>query len=50
VFAVTAGLSVGFGLTDLSIAATAREALGSQARVGILFAAIAGGSATGGLW
>jgi MFS family permease len=50
VLVVTIGLSVGFGLTDLSIAATAREELGSQARVGILFAAIAGGSAVGGLW
>jgi predicted MFS family arabinose efflux permease len=43
-------MAIGFGLTDLSIAATAREVLGSQARVGLLFAAIAGGSATGGLW
>jgi MFS family permease len=50
VLLVTGGLAVGFGLTDLSIAATAREELGSQARVGILFAAIAGGSAVGGLW
>jgi len=50
VLLVTAGLAVGFGLTDVSIAATAREELGSQARVGVLFAAIAGGSAIGGLW
>ncbi len=50
VLLVTTGLAVGFGLCDVSIAATAREVLGSQARVGLLFAAIAGGSATGGLW
>jgi MFS family permease len=50
VILVTAGLAVGFGLCDVSIAATAREVLGSQARVGMLFAAIAGGSAIGGLW
>jgi MFS family permease len=43
-------VAVGFGLTDLAIAATARQVLGDQARVGMLFAAIAGGSATGGLW
>lgn len=50
VLLVTVGLSVGFGLCDVSIAATAREVLESQAKVGLLFAAIAGGSATGGLW
>jgi MFS family permease len=50
VLAVAAALAVGFGLCDVSIAATAREVLGSQARVGVLFAAIAGGSAVGGLW
>lgn len=50
VLAVTAMMSVGFGHLDTSIAATAREVLGDQARLGMLFAAIAGGSATGGLW
>jgi MFS family permease len=43
-------MSVGFGQTDVSIAATAQEALGHRDRVGWLFAAIAGGSALGGLW
>jgi predicted MFS family arabinose efflux permease len=50
VLGVTLGLAVAFGLADLSIAATAREVLGDAARVGLLFAAIAGGSAIGGLW
>ncbi|HEY2176207.1 MAG TPA: MFS transporter [Mycobacteriales bacterium] len=50
VLGVTAMMSVGFGHLDTSIAATAREVLGDQARLGLLFAAIAGGSATGGLW
>ncbi|HEX2808192.1 MAG TPA: MFS transporter [Kineosporiaceae bacterium] len=50
VLGVSAALSVGFGLCDVSIAATARQVLGDQAKVGLLFAAIAGGSATGGLW
>ena len=47
---VMAAMAVGFGLTDVSIAATARETLEDRSRVGLLFAAIAGGSATGGLW
>jgi MFS family permease len=47
---VATATAVGFGLNDVSLAATAREVLGSQARVGLLFAAIAGGSAIGGLW
>ena len=50
VLAVTLGLAVGFGVCDLAIAATAREVLGRAAEVGLLFAAIAGGSALGGLW
>jgi MFS family permease len=45
-----ASMAVGFGLIDVAVAATAQEELGSTGRVGILFAAIAGGSATGGLW
>ncbi|SDU84982.1 Predicted arabinose efflux permease, MFS family [Microlunatus sagamiharensis] len=42
-------LSIGFGQLDTSMAATADLALGSTDRVGILFAAIAGGSTIGGL-
>ena len=47
---VTLFVSLGFAHVDLSIAATAREALGDPGRVGLLFACIAGGSAAGGLW
>jgi MFS family permease len=43
-------VAAGFGQVDVSIAATAREALGDPGRVGLLFACIAGGSAVGGLW
>jgi MFS family permease len=43
-------VSAGFAHVDLSIAATAREALHDQSRVGLLFACIAGGSGLGGLW
>lgn len=46
--AVTVLLALGFGQLDVSLAATAEVVLGSQARVGLLFAAIAGGSAIGG--
>jgi MFS family permease len=42
-------LSVGFGQLDTSMAATADQALGGSEQVGILFAAIAGGSTLGGL-
>ena len=49
VLAVMLILSIGFGQLDTSIAATADLALGSTERVGILFAAIAGGSTLGGL-
>jgi MFS family permease len=42
-------LSVGFGQLDTSMAATADRALGGTEQVGILFAAIAGGSTIGGL-
>ena len=42
-------LSIGFGQLDTSMAATADRALGGTQRVGILFAAIAGGSTVGGL-
>ncbi len=46
---VMATLSVGFGQLDTSMAATAGELLGDTDRVGLLFTAIAGGSAAGGL-
>lgn len=42
-------LSVGFGQLDTSMAGVAGELLGGTERVGLLFAAIAGGSAIGGL-
>jgi MFS family permease len=42
-------VSIGFGQLDTSMAATADKALGGTAQVGILFAAIAGGSTLGGL-
>jgi MFS family permease len=42
-------LSIGFGQLDTSMAATSDLALGGSQQVGILFAAIAGGSTVGGL-
>ncbi|HYP46399.1 MAG TPA: MFS transporter [Propionibacteriaceae bacterium] len=42
-------LSVGFGQLDTSMAATAGQLLGGTENVGLLFAAIAGGSTVGGL-
>ncbi len=50
VLGVAVLISVGFGLHDVAIAATAREVLDRPARVGLLFAAVASGSVTGGLW
>lgn len=50
VLLVALAMAVGFGHLDVSIAATARGTLHDPARVGVLFAAIAGGSAAGGLW
>lgn len=50
VLAVNLVMSIGFGQCDTSLAATARQVLDNQARLGVLFAAIAGGSAIGGLW
>lgn len=47
---VGVAVAVGFGLLDTSLAATARDVLGDERRVGLLFAAIAGGSVTGGLF
>ena len=49
VLAVMLVISIGFGQLDTSMAGTANLALGSTERVGILFAAIAGGSTIGGL-
>lgn len=46
---VMLSLSVGFGQLDTSLAATAGRLLGGTAHVGVLFAAIAGGSTVGGL-
>jgi predicted MFS family arabinose efflux permease len=41
---------MGFGHIDTSMAATARTLLHNQRELGLLFTAIAGGSAIGGLW
>ncbi|HEY0240888.1 MAG TPA: MFS transporter [Friedmanniella sp.] len=49
VLAVMLVISIGFGQLDTTMAGTADLALGSTTRVGILFAAIAGGSTLGGL-
>jgi MFS family permease len=46
---VMLALSIGFGQLDTSLAATAGIVLGDTERVGLLFCAIAGGSAAGGL-
>ncbi|NJC70717.1 MFS transporter [Planosporangium thailandense] len=47
--AVGTALAVAFGITDTALAATAREVLHDASRVGLLFTAIAGGSALGGV-
>jgi MFS family permease len=49
VLLVMLGVSIGFGQLDTSLAATSDLALGGTEQVGILFAAIAGGSTLGGL-
>ncbi len=49
VLAVMLLLSIGFGQLDTSMAATSDFTLGGTEKVGILFAAIAGGSTLGGL-
>jgi hypothetical protein len=46
---VMLALSIGFGQLDTSLAATAGQLLGGTEHVGMLFAAIAGGSTVGGL-
>ena len=50
VLAVAGAMALAFGHIDASLAATARDDLGDPARLGLLFTAIAGGSATGGLF
>jgi len=47
--AVGTALAVAFGITDTALAATAQEILHNPSRVGLLFTAIAGGSALGGV-
>ncbi len=47
--AVAAAVAIGFGQLDVTMAATARLTLGAPAKVGLLFMAISGGSAIGGL-
>lgn len=42
-------MAVAFGFTDTSLIATARDVLQDESRLGLLFAAIAGGSVVGGL-
>ena len=42
-------MAVAFGFVDTSLVATARDVLQDESRLGLLFAAIAGGSVTGGL-
>ncbi len=49
VFFIMAAMSIGFGVIDTSLAAVAREILGNQNLLGVLFAALAGASAIGGL-
>lgn len=49
ILVVCAAMAVGFGAIDTSLAATARDVLGDEGRLGVLFAAIAGGSTLGGL-
>ncbi|MEJ5913933.1 MFS transporter [Pseudokineococcus sp. 1T1Z-3] len=46
---VALATAVGFGFIDTSLVATAREVLADESRLGVLFAAIAGGSVVGGL-
>jgi MFS family permease len=49
VFASVAAMSIGFGHVDTAMAATAREVLLNERLLGVLFMAMAGGSAVGGL-
>ncbi len=49
ILGISAVMSIGFGVIDTSLAATARQVLGRADRLGWLFAAIAGASVVGGL-
>ncbi|SDP20016.1 Predicted arabinose efflux permease, MFS family [Nakamurella panacisegetis] len=49
ILGVSALMSIGFGVIDTSLAATARQVLGHQGELGLLFACIAGASVVGGL-
>jgi predicted MFS family arabinose efflux permease len=49
VFASVGAMAIGFGHLDTAMAATAREVLDNQRLLGLLFMALAGGSAVGGL-
>ncbi|MCI2238494.1 hypothetical protein MO973_17325 [Paenibacillus sp. TRM 82003] len=49
VLTVMAAMSIGFGLLDVSMAGMAEQRFGSADDLGVLFAAIASGSAVGGL-
>lgn len=50
VLAISAAMAIGFGIIDTSLAATARQVLGSADLLGLLFASIAGASVVGGLF
>lgn len=49
VLIISAAMAIGFGIIDTSLAATARQVLGHQSDLGLLFASIAGASVIGGL-
>lgn len=49
ILGVSGLMSIGFGIIDTSLAATARQVLGHQGQLGLLFACIAGASVVGGL-
>ena len=49
ILAVSGLMSIGFGIIDTSLAATARQVLGHQGQLGLLFTCIAGASVVGGL-
>ncbi len=50
VLTVSLLVAIAFGQLDVSLAATAQTLLGDQARVGLLFMSVAGGSVVGGTW
>ena len=49
ILGVSGLMSIGFGIIDTSLAATARQVLGHQGQLGLLFTCIAGASVVGGL-